>query len=63
MSTVFGRGKEAAILLDLLEPEQSINSYHSVSILITTKAHISRSRSEKKTIFHFNTVMLGSIMI
>lgn len=49
----FGIGKEGVILLDLLGPGQSINSYHSVSVLTVMKAWISRIRSEKTTIFLF----------
>jgi hypothetical protein len=50
MCTAFWDRKDM-ILLDFLEPGQTINSDHYIATLTKLKARISRLRSEKKTTF------------
>jgi transposase len=56
MCTVFW-GKKGVILLDFLEPGQTINCDRYITMLTKLKAQISRVRPEKKTAFllHHNS--------
>jgi len=50
MCTVFWKGK-GMILLDFLEPEETINSDHYITTLAKLKAYNSKVKPEKKTTF------------
>ena len=63
MCTVFWYRK-GVILLDFLEPGQTINSDHYITTLTKLKARISRVRPERKTTFllqHDNTRLHTSL--